>query len=59
MSGVLSSTCHDKGMSGWPGSAVNLLMLSNADITWHQRGCSKCVECGEKVLAWVERVEME
>ena len=40
MSGELSSTRGDMEMSGWPGSSVNLLMLHNADITWHQRGCS-------------------
>ena len=38
---------------------VNLLMLHNADITLHQRGCSNCVEHGVKVLAWVVRVELE
>ena len=59
MSGVLSSTRGDKEMSGWPGNTVNLLMLYNADIASHRRGCRKCVEHGVKVLAWVVRVELE
>jgi len=53
---VLSSTRGYKEMSGWPGSTVNLLMLRNAS---HQRGCSKCVEHGVKVLACVVRLELE